>query len=384
MLFPDYEYLKKFPKKCIVNADLDGILSGLILEKYFGWEVAGYNHCSGKDGDSIWFFDDKVKYLSDYTFVDLHSPRSDTFSIDQHYVSFNDRSNAQYLSRGSCFNPNIFSGLSAFSDNPQMTYTHKFPLGTFQYLLAAAEAYGFLKEQLPWGFDLEITEQNKCSHFKVADLVLRADGILDNSVKYYDNVRYWLNELDVAGGQNTRWLNEFIRKHMDGESRDNEKGRVEDVLRGFTGTKDGDFRGLIQAEEDEDITKAFNGKILKQYYSLNIDAYFEFLVKNLWFLIKEDSFLFKPVKRLYKVPLSGYRTSLEKEDILKMVKDPMLFSFAIVSTRCISVSNLDPENLYLGVKENASGGFGLEYAVVPGEPDCIFLEKGLSCYGEIG
>ena len=41
-------------RKCITNADLDGLISAILLQKYLHWEVVGYSYCGGTKKDTLW------------------------------------------------------------------------------------------------------------------------------------------------------------------------------------------------------------------------------------------------------------------------------------------------------------------------------------------
>ena len=45
-------------KKCIFNADIDGIIAGTLLQNFLNWEVVGYSFCCDKPDDELWLYDD--------------------------------------------------------------------------------------------------------------------------------------------------------------------------------------------------------------------------------------------------------------------------------------------------------------------------------------
>lgn len=82
-------------RKCIINTDLDGLLSGLLLQNFLDWEIVGFSSCCGKPDDELWFEND-INKLSDCVFVDLPVCIKDIYVIDQHFVSFDDKSIDNY------------------------------------------------------------------------------------------------------------------------------------------------------------------------------------------------------------------------------------------------------------------------------------------------
>ena len=68
----DFEKLKSIfvkNQKCIVNSDLDGLLSGMLLQEFLNWEIVGFSSCAGKPDDEIWLKDDNIK-INECVFVE--------------------------------------------------------------------------------------------------------------------------------------------------------------------------------------------------------------------------------------------------------------------------------------------------------------------------
>ena len=68
-------------KKCIVNTDLDGILSGMLLQYFLNWEVVGFSSCCGKPTDELWLKDKNIN-LKECIFIDLPVCKNDYYVID--------------------------------------------------------------------------------------------------------------------------------------------------------------------------------------------------------------------------------------------------------------------------------------------------------------
>src|SRR5574344_1186128 len=93
-------------RKCIINTDLDGILSGMLLQKFLGWDIVGYSSCCGKVTDELWL-KNQDEVLSNCVFVDLPVCINDFFVIDQHFIAFEEDSIRGYENNFNKINPNI-------------------------------------------------------------------------------------------------------------------------------------------------------------------------------------------------------------------------------------------------------------------------------------
>ena len=93
-------------RKCIINADLDRLLSGMILNKFLGWEIVGFSSCTGKNDDELWLFNSKEN-LKECVFVDLPVYLKEYSTIDQHFIAFDKESIDSYKTDENKANPNI-------------------------------------------------------------------------------------------------------------------------------------------------------------------------------------------------------------------------------------------------------------------------------------
>jgi len=113
------------PKPLVVNTDLDGLLSALILTNYWGASVGGF--CNSKN--KIWIR--KGLPMRDCIFVDMFVNMPTVACIDQHIIA-TDEEHAQTLGwSGRIANPNL-DRKRTFKNN----YTLKFPFSASIYLLA--------------------------------------------------------------------------------------------------------------------------------------------------------------------------------------------------------------------------------------------------------
>ena len=162
----------------IINADLDGIISGLLLSKYLNCSIVGFSN-SNKE---IWLRQDFNKDLKFICFVDLFVVNPEIVSIDQHIVA----GNASHLERLSKnpkkINPNL---LNLRFHNPSESYRLKYPFGTVHFIIALLEQNGF---------DLSGLQLRKeMQGIKFIDLLLRADDCMKTSVysAYKENALEW-------------------------------------------------------------------------------------------------------------------------------------------------------------------------------------------------
>ena len=78
------QYLKNKP--LIINTDLDGLISGLILKKFLNCHVIGFSTSTEK----FWVIDQFINKLKNVCFVDMYVVDQNTFSVDQHIISVNE------------------------------------------------------------------------------------------------------------------------------------------------------------------------------------------------------------------------------------------------------------------------------------------------------
>lgn len=237
-------------KKCIVNADLDGVLSGMLLQKFLNWEVVGYSSCCGKYNDEIWLRRN-ITNIDDCVFVDLPVCVPRIAVIDQHFVGADKESLEKLNSMGNKINPNNIRGRVYRNENGGCDYTKKYPFGTVHFILAILEHFNFISSDFVFDFT------KKLGTFDLADLVLRADRVIGNTFSYTPNCIDWSNWIIKLGGKQTLKLfnivkNEYIQR------KNNEKF-VEDKLKSFgCSGLDGDCSDLFRSREYEKINIYFS------------------------------------------------------------------------------------------------------------------------------
>jgi len=186
-------------RKCIINADLDGILSGMLLQHFLNWKVVGYSSCCGKLDDDLWI-NDKQEELKECVFVDLPVCVPELTVIDQHFVAFDYESIIRYNSNLNKANPNIMREKVFKNNNGRCEYTQKYPFGTVHFILAILENLKLIDEKYIFNF------KKKLGDFDLADLILRADRVIGNTFEYTPNCLDWANWIMEIGGKNTKDL----------------------------------------------------------------------------------------------------------------------------------------------------------------------------------
>lgn len=163
--------------KIVVNTDIDGVFSGLILTTVLGCEVVGFSNSQ----DIVWIDQSRIKSIYDCVYIDMFVPDARAGCIDQHIVCVNPGHRDYFLGLGNKLNPNL--------DNPRYflpnsSYYLKYPFGTCHYIIAQLESKGL---KIP--IDLRNTAEN----LKVIDLILRADDAMGTTLAsyYMDNARAW-------------------------------------------------------------------------------------------------------------------------------------------------------------------------------------------------
>lgn len=185
----DIVELLRTNNRIVVNTDIDGVFSGLILSTVLGCEVVGFSNSQ----DIVWIEQSRVRSIYDCVYIDMFVPDGNAGCIDQHIVCVNPEHRDSFLKLGNKFNPNL--------DNPRYflpnsSYCRKYPFGTCHYIIAQLESLGL---------KIPIDLQNTAENLKVIDLILRADDAMGTTLasNYIENAREWwgwLKNLSNNGG----------------------------------------------------------------------------------------------------------------------------------------------------------------------------------------
>lgn len=294
-------------KKCIINADLDGILSGMFLQNFLDWEIVGFSSCSGKQDDELWLFN-PIEDITKCVFVDLPVWGEEYSTIDQHFVAYDDESIKKYCDDKNKINPNIIRK-KVFKTKGQ--YSQKYPFGTVHFLLAVLENIGKIPEEYTFNFEKNL------GNFDLADLIFRADRVIGNTASYALNCVDWYKWLMELGGKNTKCLFERIEPEL--LQRIIRQTNVEKKMKelGCKGI-DGDCSNMLRDKNDNS---------LKQYFDYLASA---FEMRPI------------PVTDLHDFgKLNGERYSVSKSRIEDELLQSSIFSFAFVNSTEFSVTYLD-------------------------------------------
>lgn len=299
-------------KKCIINADLDGILSGMLLQKFLGWEVVGFSSCVGKSNDELWLFNEKEN-IKECVFIDLPVYLKDYLTIDQHFILF-DKDSIKDYDDGNKINPNIIKNRVFKVENDKSQYTMKYPFGTVHFVLALLEKLGIIPDDYKFDFTKNL------EGFDTADLILRADRVIGNTCLYTANCLDWTDWLIELGKSNTKELFNKVKTEL--PIRKLKEANVGKKMYEL-GCKsaDGDCANMLR---DKDYDK------LRDYFNYLSSAF------------NMDPI---PVKKIFDFnKLEGIRYKIEDyelDELKKKTLDGNIFSFAFVSMSVLSVTYIN-------------------------------------------
>ena len=95
------ELIERNPK-LIINNDIDGILSGMIMQHYYGCEIVGFSNSR----DRVWVTPE-VDSIMDPIYIDMYINDPGVICIDQHVVADTQTRLDTILNYGTKFNPNL-------------------------------------------------------------------------------------------------------------------------------------------------------------------------------------------------------------------------------------------------------------------------------------
>ena len=239
-------------KKCIINTDLDGVLTGTLVQNILNWEIVGL--CDSKD--SIWIESKHIQNINDIIFLDIYVSNKNLKCIDQHIVA-KDITHAKEISNNpNKQNPNLDRIRYASSNmSDTNSYAWKYPFGTFHYILACLEN---LKH------DIKIPKNNSFYSINTYDVILRADDAARSTTKHYrKNTLDWWGWLNSFGGKQTKLISTYCSE-LNFDHAQNCYDKLGSIFRKSHSchTSDGNFSKKL---------KLNNGEI-DQYMQLYFDA----------------------------------------------------------------------------------------------------------------
>lgn len=169
-------------KKIIINTDIDGFLSGMILQQYFGCEVVGFSNSH----ETVWVTPGTSIYEPVY--IDLFVNNPTVHCIEQHVIAYDMDAYNTIHGWGTKINPNL-DCVCNFAGDGQRNYFHKYPFGTVHYLIYLMEKEG-INVTLP---AMTYVPQPGMPEF--GQVILRADDALFSSLgPYAENAEWWWNQ----------------------------------------------------------------------------------------------------------------------------------------------------------------------------------------------
>jgi hypothetical protein len=167
----DNPWIAKRNQKCILSPDSDGLLCGLFMSHYLGWEIVGFYDgkvCVLKEGVSA--------YDEDVCFLDIEIYRTGVKSMGHHMLSvYNSAKPTDWdIKFKNCIQPNLLRG---FDKN---NFRLKYPLATIHLLI------GILESEI----DIKVEES------AIFPLIF-VDGTYNVMFSYPENVLKWWDYMKV-------------------------------------------------------------------------------------------------------------------------------------------------------------------------------------------
>mgnify|MGYP000504192071 CR=1 FL=1 len=173
----------KLNNKIIINTDIDGIISGLLLSNFCDCIVVGFSNSL----DKVWLDISKCSSIFDGVYVDMYVPNETTITIDQHIIAVNDKHFKMISQNRNKINPNIYNPRFFL---PIDSYKRKYPFGTCHFIIAT-----LLRESI---------DVSKINFFNLSDKIffidyfLRADDAMISSLSNYkENAKEWWEWLSI-------------------------------------------------------------------------------------------------------------------------------------------------------------------------------------------
>ncbi len=290
-------------KPIIINTDLDGIISGLLLKKYLNCKVVGFSNSA----ESIWLQSDFTNF-KDACFIDMFVVNPEIVCLDQHIISVNEKHHDKLRNNPKKINPNLLNTRCFLPDD---SYYKKYPFGTVHFIIALLEREGFDLTD----FDLF----KSMNDLQFIDLILRADDTMNTTInsRYIENANEWWIWLQKFSKQGKTIIK--LKGYLDKTSKNtsiNIKNKITELLQSNPFNCDSPDGGLIA------ITK-------NNYIKENVKTYFEFIAKI------SNLELFNLESQFKKYSGTTKRLSLTKvlqEELItsNTINGKKLFSYAFV------------------------------------------------------
>ena len=290
-------------KPIIINTDLDGIISGLVLQQFLNCKIVGFSNSA----ETIWLQKDFTNFKS-VCFVDLFIANPDIICIDQHIVSVNKKHHEILKNNPNKINPNL---LNPHFFLPDDSYYKKYPFGTIHFIIALLEREGY---------DLStLNVFKKEGNLQAIDFILRADDTMQTTInsRYTENAEAWWNWLEEFSkqGKTIQKFKDYLNK-TDKKIASKIKVKIADLL------QDNPFNCN---SSDGGITEITEANFLKEH----VKTYFKFISELLDISIFN---LEKPYKKYSGKTQRLSLTKVFKEELVNLntLDGEQLFSYAFV------------------------------------------------------
>ena len=221
--------------KIIINSDIDGVISGLLLSNFCNCEVVGFSNSA----DKVWLDTSKCNSIYDGVYIDMYVPNESTITVDQHIIAINKEHLERIQTNSNKINPNIYNQRYLL---PTTSYYKKYPFGTCHYIISELCKHDINLSSIGY--------LNPYEELKFMDFLLRADNSMYTTViAYKENAKEWWDWLYLESGNSLiikniitylNTLNPNITKEI--------KRKTEDVfLKKYSSSSpDGGFKEIIE------------------------------------------------------------------------------------------------------------------------------------------
>lgn len=195
-------------KKIVINSDIDGFLSGMILQKYYDCEIVGFSNSK----ESIWLTPN-IESVRTPVYIDIFINCPETYCIDQHIVAYDNNHINRLLAYGTKLNPNLNVSRRTYIGDlgENANYYRKYPFGTVHFLIALMKEDGIEVEfnDLSQVYTVNGTNSQRYDTCP-GQIIMRADDALYSSLgPYEDNANEWWEILNQYNSEMIRRLIQY-------------------------------------------------------------------------------------------------------------------------------------------------------------------------------
>lgn len=174
----------------IINNDIDGFLSGMILQRYLGCEIVGFSNSN----DKVWVTP-VVRSVYDPVYIDMYVNNPEVICIDQHVVADNQERLNRILAYGTKLNPNLQLAQRTLDNN----YSNKYPFGTVHYLIHLMGNENIDVRFRDLRDEVHVNIGGMDYRTDPGQVLMRADDALYNTLRaYQDNSEEWWERLNTS------------------------------------------------------------------------------------------------------------------------------------------------------------------------------------------